>query len=73
MLEGIAQGHKMGGALRQPNFLIVSKHSGKLFRLSVWSEAETKLIAEIIKETQYFDVKNHLWPKMRCKNHDLLL
>jgi len=51
-----------GSELYLSTILIVLEHSCKLFGLSVWSEVETKLIAEIIKETQYFYVENHLWP-----------
>ena len=31
--------------------------------MCVLYETETKVIAEIVKETQYFYVKNHLWAK----------
>jgi len=30
--------------------------------MRVFCETETKVIAEIVKGTQYFYVKNHLWP-----------
>ena len=50
------------GELCLPTFLIISKHSRKLFGLSVWNKAETKLIPTIIKEAEYVYVENHLWP-----------
>jgi len=30
--------------------------------MRVFCEIETKVIAEMVKGTQYFYVKNHLWP-----------
>ena len=67
MLDLIAQGHKREGELYLPIFSIISEHLWKLFELHIWNEVETKLIAEIIKKTQYFYVENQLWPNWCVK------
>jgi len=35
--------------------------------MRVWSETETKIIVEIIKEIRCFYVENHLWPNWGIK------
>jgi len=41
---------------------LLLEHSWELIGMRVLCETEAKVIAEIIKETQYFYMENHLWP-----------